>query len=294
MISRLFIRFSLAALGALLCGCAAPQPRTAEPAQPPAAKPATESKAAPPVVPPAAPPAPAMTAAATPSADPLGYLRRVYESCTKLQAYRLTFVRQERRGIGLLKSLRDPERIECWYRRSPFSVRMKWLDPDIKYGESTYVQGREEDRLRFTPRPQLFNLPYRLYRVSPLTPVNWGECRYPVTDFGVEILMRRTLETIAADPAHTRVTYVGSDTAPGTARITHRIRIDYPPEKNPAPIQELFIDSASGLPVYTEMRFADGAIDTAYSYLDLDANVSLTDADFLLEYERTAAAASAP
>lgn len=226
--------------------------------------------------------------------DPLGYLQRVHDACTKLEAYYLIFVRHERRGIGLLRSLRGPERIECWFRRNPFSIRMKWLDPDIKYGESTYVAGRDDDRLRFTPRPQLFNLPYRVYRVSPNTPVNWGECRYPVTEFGVEKLIQRTLETIAMDPTRTHVTYVGTGSFPGSSKPAHRIRIDYPPETNPAPVQELFIDPQTNLPLHTEMRFADGAIDTAYTYEGMDATVKLTDADFLLEYDRTTTARTAP
>jgi hypothetical protein len=104
--------------------------------------------------------------------------------------------------------------------------------------------------------------------------------------------MKRTLETIAADRAGTRVTYVGLDTAPGSTRIAHRIRIDYPSPRHPAPIQELFIEPQTDLPLHTEMRFADGSIDTAYSYMELQPNVPLTDADFLLEHDRTTAAST--
>lgn len=280
-------------LAALAGGCAAPRPRAPESVAAPPASP-NERTAPAPIGNPQVTPGLTLTRAdsSLPSRDPLAYLQRVRATCENLQQYRLVFVRRERRGIGLLKSLQAPERIECWFRRSPFSIRMKWLDPRIKYGESTYVKGQDEDRLRFTPRPQLFNLPYRVYRVDPVTPVNWGECRYPVTEFGVEILMERTLATIAADAAGTRVTYVGTDTAPGSTRLAHRIRIDYPRATNPAPVQELFIDAQNDIPLHTEMRFADGAIDTAYSYESLDATVALTDADFLLEYDRTARAAA--
>jgi hypothetical protein len=281
----------VACLAGLLAGCAAPQSRPQESGER-AAEPAVMERPSTTLKPIGVPAQ--NVVAADPARDPLGYLRRVRDCCAKLEAYYLIFVRQERRGIGLLKSLRGPERIECWFRRTPFSIRMKWLDPDIKYGESSYVQGRDGDHLRFTPRPRLFNLPYRVYRVSPHTPVNWGECRYPVTEFGVEVLMQRTLETIAADPAGTRVSYVGIDRAPGSSRSAHRIRIDYPRATNPAPVQELFIDPQTDLPLHTEMRFADGSIDTAYTYEGLDASAELTDADFLLEFDRTAAAAAAP
>jgi hypothetical protein len=281
-------------LAALAAGCAAPQPRAPEPtgsSSPPSKE---RSPAAPSANSAATSSAPALTSPASdlPRYDPLAYLQRVRVACEQLRQYRLVFIRRERRGIGLLKSLHAPERIECWFRRSPFSIRMKWLDPDIKYGESTYVQGQDDDRLRFTPRPQLFNLPYRVYRVNPVTPVNWGECRYPVTEFGVEILMDRTLQTIAADPAGTRVTYIGTEPAPGSTRIAHRIRIDYPPDTNPAPVQELFIDAQTNIPLHTEMRFADGAIDTAYTYENLDPTVTLTDSDFVLEYDRAASPAA--
>src|SRR5262245_11729203 len=249
-----FTGLTLVVGAALVAGCAAPQPRQAK--APDGAPPNNSRSTAPTVpepvsAPVASPPAPAIAGADLPQNDPMAYLRRVHNACTKLEQYHLVFIRRERRGIGLLKSLHDPERIECWYRRTPFSTRLKWLDPDIKYGESTYVRGQDDDRLRFTPRPKLFNLPYRLYRVSPQTPVNWGECRYPVTEFGVEILMKRTLDTIAAFVDGTRVTFVGVDTVPGSTRVAYRIRVDYPRKQNPAPVQELFVDPQTDLPLHT-------------------------------------------
>ncbi|MBI5866292.1 MAG: DUF1571 domain-containing protein [Planctomycetes bacterium] len=224
-------------------------------------------------------------------------MRQVQETCSQLDQYTLLFTRTERRGIGLLASLHSPERIFCWFRKSPFSVRMKWLDEDVKYGESAYVQGREKDKVRFTPRQKPFNLPYRVYRVGAMTPVNWGECRYPMTDFGLERLMQQTIATIAAENGRCKFTYRGVLKAPVVGCPAHCILIEYPADRHPAPIQEIYFDSAVNLPVYTEMRFADGKIDTAYAYDQLDASVRLSDDDFLLPPEReesSAAAGSVP
>lgn len=230
---------------------------------------------------------PAPKAARGLESDPLAYLQSSLEKCTKLDGYALLFVRQERRG--LFKSLQPPERIQAWFRRAPFSVRMKWLDPGIKYGESTYVEGQNDGRVLFVPNDTPLNLPQRVYRVSTATPVTWGECRYPVTDFGIELLLKHTLETVAADPT-ARLTYLGEVMPADDDRRAHCIRIDYSPEQHPAPLQKLYFDTKTDLPIRTEMLFADESIDTIYAYRDLRADRPMTDDDFVLEYEKARAA----
>jgi hypothetical protein len=192
------------------------------------------------------------------------------------------FTRQERRGLGPFRALQSPEQIQCWFRRSPFSIRMKWLDAEIKYGESTYVEGEEKNKVRFVPRHGLFGLPPGLVRVNPMTPVTWGEARYSVVDFGVEKLMQQTLATLARFPTAT-LEYQGVVWAPLCERSAPKLRVDYPIDENPAPTQELFFDVLTDLPLATIMRFPDGSIDTAYYYDRLDASVRLSDDDFLLD-----------
>jgi hypothetical protein len=222
-----------------------------------------------------------------PQADPRGYLHFVMDQCAGLEQYTLVFTRQERRG--LIPVLHPPERIAAWFRRQPFSVRMKWLDPDVKYGESTYVEGRHDDQVRFVPRRGFLGLKPGIVSISLTTPVVWGESRYPLTDFGLENLMRRTLRTLGEARWGCRVEYVGRERLEGSGPVAHHIRLSYSADEFPAPIQDLFIDAETHLPALTRVTQVDGDLDGSYRYERVDPNVRLTDEDFLLDFERRAA-----
>jgi hypothetical protein len=220
--------------------------------------------------------------------DPVGYLHRVAEKCRALDQYTLTFTRHERRG--LFQQLYGPERMTCWFRRQPFSVRMKWLDTDIKYGESAYVEGQADNRVRFVTRwwsPPLLPPP-GVNQVDLQTPVIWGESKRPLTDFGLERLMQRTLASLELAGDDVVVSYQGLLQLPDGGPTVHHIHIEYPQNPHRVSIQELYINLASDLPAGTVLKFPSGAIDAAYFYADVNADVRLTDADFLLEAERTA------
>lgn len=225
-------------------------------------------------------------AEASPESDPRAYLERVAAQCAGLSCYTLTFTRTERRGL-LIQRLQGPEKILCWFRREPFSIRMKWIEPaDIKYGESTYVEGQEGDRVRFVPRHGFLGLAPTLTKVALATPVVWGEARRPVTDFGLEKLIARTLETLARAGERGAIRYLGQ-VERGVARA-HHLRLEYSTDFTPTPTQDLYIDAATHLPLATEIRLADGGLDASYQYEELDASVTLADGDFVLDAERAA------
>lgn len=221
--------------------------------------------------------------------DILAYLHRVHENTKRLEQYTVVLTRQERRGFGLLRRLHDPEEIHCWYRRTPLSVRFVWADPEVKYGESVYVRGEQRDRVRFSPRWWPFWPRPEIVRVGLMTPVVWGEARYPVDEFGLEFLIRRTLLYVEQAEGRAEVEWLGTVPTPGQGRPAHRLRILYPAEQHAAPIQELLIDVERVLPAGTYSYFEDGRLDTSYVYTQLNTDVSLTDEDFLLEREREAA-----
>ena len=217
--------------------------------------------------------------------DPLAYLERVAEKCASLEQYTLMFTRQERRGL-FFKMLREPERIACKFRREPFSVYMRWLDPEIKYGETTYVEGQQDNKVRFVPRHGLFGLPPRVTCIEPQTAVIWGEALYPITDFGLERLMARTLRNVKNAGGDLVITYEGLTQIGGIDRPVHYIRLAFPPSQFRVPIQELYIDIETDLPVCTRVVHATGELERAYVWADVDPNVTLTDDDFMLEAER--------
>ncbi|MBU0608357.1 MAG: DUF1571 domain-containing protein [Armatimonadetes bacterium] len=221
--------------------------------------------------------------------DPVGYLHRVAFKCQNLNQYTLKFTRCERRG--LLQQLFGPEHIMCWFRRRPFSVRMKWLNTDMKYDESGYVAGEADSKVRFVTRwwsPPLLPPP-GVNKVDLQTPVIFGESKRPMTDFGLERLMERTLDSLHKAGEDVVVTYEGLAALPEGGPTVHHLRLEYPAARYRVPIQEIYIDIVTDLPAGTILRLASGEIDASYFYADLDANVRLTDADFLLEAERAAA-----
>ncbi|MCH7870088.1 MAG: DUF1571 domain-containing protein [Planctomycetes bacterium] len=234
--------------------------------------------------------------------DPIGFLQRVAEKCAALDQYTLTFTRVERRGL-FFKSLRAPEAIACWFRREPYSIRMKWLDDDIKYGESTFVQGQVGNKVRFMPRHGLFGLPPLLTKVHLNTPVIWGEARRPLTEWGLEKLVLETLASIeeVKPRGGALIEYRGIVTLPDRAgRPVHYLHVVYPRDPGVASIQELYFDVTTELPVATILRFSgkEQKLDAAYFYDEIDTDVMLSDDDFVLDAERdersTAESADSP
>ena len=226
--------------------------------------------------------------------DPSAYLRRVADHCRALRQYTLLFTRYERRG--LLQQMFGPERMRCWYRQQPFSVRMKWLDENLKYGESAYVAGQPDERVRFVTRwwvPPLLPPP-GINKVDLQTPVLWGESKHPLTDFGLQRLMERTLKSLDDAGENVVVTYEGLLVLPQTGATVHHLHLAYSQALMRVPIQELYIDVATDLPAGTILKLASGRIDAAYFYEDLNPKVTLSDADFLLEVERARGRAPSP
>ncbi len=265
-----------AALVAALAGCAAPE--TAVPME---MAPATQPRSRP-------------SDAEALRRDPMAYLRDVGRRCAALGQYTLTFTREERRGLGIFKTMHAPERIACRFRRDPFSVYMKWLDPDVKYGESVYVAGREDDKVRFVPRHGLFGLPPTITRVALQTPVRWGEARYPLSDFGLGRMMERTLATLDRAAGRVKISYLGLVRVPRRARWAHGLRFDFEPGVVATPLRELYIDPQTRLPVCTRLFRPSGALEAAYWWEDVDVAVCLSDDDFLLDAERKPRASGKP
>ncbi|MBK8915999.1 MAG: DUF1571 domain-containing protein [Phycisphaerales bacterium] len=218
------------------------------------------------------------------SADPRAFLARVEERAAALEQYTVQFTRTERRG--LLRSLEGPERISCWYRRSPLSIRMQWLDEDVKYGESAYSARIAADRIRFIPRRGLLGLPPSVSEVSLQTPVTWGESRYPMTDFGLARMMGRTRESMDAAGEALQIEYRGLAEIPETGRVVHHFHAVFPHPRFPNPYLDIYVDRESGLPAGTVVRRDDGSLDSAYFYTDLRTGVSLRDEDFLIAADR--------
>lgn len=220
------------------------------------------------------------------ASDPRAFLERVAKNAGELSQYTVQFTRTERRG--LLKALQGPEKIVCWYRRKPLSIRMKWVDPDVKYGESAYTAGSDADRVRFVPRNGFLGLAPAVTTVDVQTPVTWGESRYPITDFGLARMMERALDSMTRAGDELKIEYRGLTRLPETQRVVHSFHMEFPRAKFPVPVLELFVDRDTELPAGTIMRTASGELDATYWYADLRTDVKLAEGDFLMDAERSA------
>lgn len=220
------------------------------------------------------------------SRNPLLYIEECYQRAVALQAYSLRFIRQERRG--LFNAMQPLEDIDAKFRREPFSLYLNWRNEDLKYGESVYVAGANEDKVRFVTRFAIpfLKAPPGINAVGRDFAQSVGESRRSVTDFGLDKLLKRTIDTVAeVGRANVRIEYVGWVEVERTGRTAHHLRLTYDPATKPVNTQDLYIDVRTGLPVGTELRLPNGALDAQYYYLDVRAREDFSDADFLLSVE---------
>lgn len=262
---RLVLLGSLGSL--LLAGCAAP-PRERAVVQPPA---------------PIETPADRYAADGERiAADPVAFLRQVADKTRELEAYRLTFYRQERLGnrLGVM------EEIKTTFRQEPFSVHFEWPDERMPYYESLYVQGRHDNQVIVRERKAA--LPFMRPTVRSVDigfPVKIGRAKGPVTDFGMQRMIERTLVPLD-DPQvarNTTLVYQGIVNLEPMELPAHHLRIDRP--KTPGlhyTHQDLYFDAETLLPAGTDLYLPGDVLDARYRYAHVDTNVTLTDDDFRL------------
>ena len=216
-------------------------------------------------------------------AGPVEYLRELKQRCDKLEQYRLTFYRQER--LGLIPTLGPVEEIHASFRKQPFSVKFEWHDEKMPYYESVYVAGHNNNKLLIRERHGLFVFPPQVRILNLDDPVKLGKAKNPVTAFGLAQVSARTLEPFD-DPklrGVMTIRYEGLVDLEPFHRPAHHLRIERPPMKGYRyTVQDFYIDAETKLPAGTDLWLKNGKLDARYRYTDLDANVTLTDADFTL------------
>ena len=84
-------------------------------------------------------------------------------------------------------TLRPVDRIEFKTRREPFSVYMRWNDSGQ---EALFVDGENDNRLIVKPTKGLAAI-RRVWRLEPDCRMAKQNCRYPITDAGIEKLVIR-------------------------------------------------------------------------------------------------------
>jgi len=177
------------------------------------------------------------------------------------------------------------ERITALYRRQPLAVKFRWEDPQAPYCEAVYAQGQNNDKLLIRERRGLLFLPPQVRILNVDDPVKFGRSKNPITAFGLEQLVRRTLAPFD-DPKLQNImtiTYEGIVQLDPTGRPAHHLHISRPPTPGYRYTrQDFFVDVETGLPAGTDLWLPNGLLDARYRYADVDLSATLTDADFQL------------
>ncbi len=123
------------------------------------------------------------------SADPVAFLEASiarYER--EVKGYRATLIKQERIG----GKLQPPERVACWFREEPFSVRMDWLEGERLAKRTLYVQGENDGKLLVLPAGLLGLV--GVVKRDPDGDDARASARYPATEFGIQLGTVRSLK----------------------------------------------------------------------------------------------------
>lgn len=201
------------------------------------------------------------------NSDPMAYLRDVARRAATLEQYQVTFVRQER--LGAIPTLHAVERINAWFRAQPFSVKFEWQDDDSEFRQAAYVAGSEKDKVLLLRRMGLFGMKLGVERYNPQDSVTFGKTRNPVTDFGLDRMMQRTLKRLE-DAKHfggANVRYLGVETLEGTP--AYHLRSEFPAEDQyPNKRTDMYVERSSNLPLGVYLWLPNGDLDAMYLYLD--------------------------
>ena len=228
-------------------------------------------------------------------ADPMAFLKGTLDETRKLAKYTTHFQRQER--LGLFSELKPVENIFTEYRDKPFSVRFTWLDDgtDYEYQQCVYVEGKHHDKVRLLPRIGLFGLPPSVQEFAPKLAVIFGKTRNPITDFGPRRLMERTIDRIEKAKPHGEVgikLYPPTEIGPAKEPCFH-IELRYPlGEQYACKLQDLYIHTQTHLPVATYLWLpgnperTEDTLDAMYVYGEVNADVPLTAAHFVIDVDK--------
>ncbi len=170
----------------------------------------------------------------------------------------------------------------------PFSVYMRFLKPaSVKGREVLYVEGWNNNKL-MAREAGLLGKATGAVSLNPNGILAMRGNRYPITEVGIENLLVRLIEKGVRDRQHGECSVNFYDNFKINGRactklvVTHPVRRDY----FDFHIAEVFLDKELNIPIryaaYDWPAQPDGepSLIEEYTYLKLNLNVGLTDADF--------------
>jgi hypothetical protein len=214
---------------------------------------------------------------------------RARDRFAQVRDYRCTYLRDERIDDQLQEN-----HLDLKVRHEPFSVAMKWVAPPGKKDrQAVFVRGKNDGKMLVRGI-----LPWTL-KLDPKEAVERKESLHSIEEAGLKHAIERCCTAWEAEkPLNVTAVTVQDAELKGTlgdgrtvTRPCHSVTLVRDPAK--APRQTLtfgtvrvYFDRETHLPVrletfgYAPARDGEGVLEERYTYLEMQTNVGLTDADF--------------
>ena len=205
------------------------------------------------------------------------------QSIEKMHGYTARVVKRERIGgeVG------DYEYMYVKVRHRPFSVYMYFLGPpNVKGQEAIYIDGANDGKM-WAHGTGLRGL-VGTVELKPTSPLAMSGQRYPITELGIQNLVRRLLEVGEKDTKYGECDVSFLENAKINGRSCTCIQVVHPvPRRNFLfHIARIYVDNELNVPIRYEAhdwpKGKDGKPELIeeYTYLDFTPNNNLSDADF--------------
>ena len=176
--------------------------------------------------------------------------------------------------------LRKPETMRMKFRKTPFSVYLKWITNPSKDQEVIYVEGANKGNAVVHPSG-ILGILFRKVWIDPVGKTAMKHSRKPITMAGMENMI--SLITGQCEQAQAKgdltLTYEGVRQAGG--RPSYVFKRVLPENKGyPCEVLIIYIDVECLLCVRTDAYDWGGELISHYFYADLAVNPGLTDEDF--------------
>ena len=216
-------------------------------------------------------------------------LRFLYERAAQRLAGMDSYIFRMKRRETVNGKKQPEEVVQVKLRREPYSVYLKWLNPECKGRETVYVRGKYDDKMQLVLAANdafPFSPAGMRWSIAPDDPMARARSRYPITETGFAAMVDRFGKMVAAVEK--------GDTREGTAKfIPHLKRPQFPAQLDavlqvmqpgndphfPKGGERLWcFDPATGLPALVVAKDATGEVE--YYCYDHIQTVRLDEDDF--------------
>ncbi|HUU93793.1 MAG TPA: DUF1571 domain-containing protein [Phycisphaerae bacterium] len=176
--------------------------------------------------------------------------------------------------------LRKPETMRMKFRKTPFSVYLKWISDPSKDQEVIYVEGANKGKAVVHP-PGILGILFRRVSIDPFGKTATKHSRRPITMAGMENMI--SLITGQSEEAKAKgdltLTYEGIRHDGG--RPSYVLKRVLPEKKGyPCEVLIIYIDTEYLVCVRTDAYDWGGELQSHYFYTDLALNPGVTNEDF--------------